>query len=151
MAVAGLRGLALYAGAVAGSRIVSAVIIAVLAAIEQPDSPVRAGDELLVWLPRVVQALATLMPMAFLTGALRGVDGVLVALIYGGCVLLGWAVRKATAPAIGLLVRRAFAPRQQPAMDGDEESEARIQGWNEAWARSLAHLEREQRAGPPAG
>ena len=39
VAVAGLRGLALYAGAVVGSRILSAAIVAVLAGIEQDDSP----------------------------------------------------------------------------------------------------------------
>jgi hypothetical protein len=150
-AVAGLRGLALYAGAVLCSRVLSAVIVAVLAEIEQHDSPLPEAEELLVWLPRVVQAVATVTSIAVLDGVIRTIDGMLATVIYAGCVLLGWAVRKATTPAIARLVERVHRPGEQLAVQRPGVSEARIQEWNHAWTRALEHLERERHAGRSAG
>ena len=150
-AVAGLRGLALFAGAVIASRIVSAVIVAVLAEIETRDRRRADRGELLVWLPRVVQAVATLTSIAVLDGVIRTVDGILATLVYAGCVLLGWTVRKAVTPAIAGLVERLYWHDERLAMDGRGVSDARIREWNAAWTRALEHLDRERRARPPAG
>ena len=151
-AVGGIRGLALFAGAALCSRILSAVIVAVLAEIEQHESsPLREAGELLVWLPRVVQAVATVTSIAGLDGVIRTVDGMLATVIYAGCVLLGWAVRKAATPAITRLVLRVYRRSGQLAVHRPGVREARIQEWNEAWTRALEHLERERQAGRSAG
>ena len=147
-AVAGLRGLVLYAGAVAGSRLVTAAIIAALAEIEHDDRPLPDAGELLVWLPRVVQAVATVTSIAVLDGVIRAVGGMLATVIYAGCVVFGWAARKAATPAIARLVRRVNCHCGQLAVHRPEVSEARIQAWNEAWTRAL---ERERQARRSAG
>jgi hypothetical protein len=144
VAVAGLRGLAVYGGAVVGARMLSGVLVAVLARIEEHDRELPGPDELAVWLARGVQLVVTCGSIASLDGAIRTVDGIVATLIYGGCVLLGWAVRKAVTPAIAWLAKRL-------AMDGRGVSEARIGEWNDAWTRALEHLEHDRRAGPPAG
>jgi hypothetical protein len=144
VAVAGLRGLAVYGSAVVGARMLSSLLVAMLAQIEEHDRELSDPDELAVWLARGVQVMVTCASIALLDGAIRIVDGILATLIYGGCVLLGWAVRKALTPAVVWLVERL-------AMDGRGVSEARIQEWNGAWTRALEHLERERQAQPPAG
>jgi hypothetical protein len=144
VAVAGLRGLALYGSAVIGARILSSVLVALLAEVEEPDRPWSDSDELVVWLARGVQIIATCTSIALLDGAIRTVDGIVATLFYGGCVLLGWAVRRALTPAIAWLAERL-------AIDGRGVSEGRIQEWNDAWTRALEHLERERQAQPPAG
>ena len=108
----------LYAGAVLCSRILSAAIIAVLAEIERHDSPLPDAGELLVWLPRVVQAVATVTSIAVLDGVIRSAGGMLATVIYAGCVLFGWAVRKAATPAIARLVRRVDCHGGQLAVHG---------------------------------
>ena len=150
-AVGGLRGLALYAAAVLCSRILSAAIIAVLAEIEQHDCPLPEAEELLVWLPRVVQAVATLMSIAVLDGLIRTIDGMLATVIYAGCVLQGWTAGKAATPAIAWLVERVHRPGEQLAVQRPGVSEARIQEWNHAWTRALEHVERERQAGRSPG
>jgi hypothetical protein len=144
VAVAGLRGLAVYGSAVVGARILSSVLVVVLAQIEEHDRELSDPDELVVWVARGVQVMVTCASIASLDGVIRTVDGILATLIYGGCVLLGWAVRKALTPAIARLAERL-------AMDGRGVSEARIPEWNDAWTRALEHLERERQARPPAG
>ena len=121
-----------------------------LAEIEQDDSPLPEA-ELLVWLPRVVQAMATVTSIAVLNEAIRSAGGMLATVIYAGCVLFGWAVRKAATPAIARLVRRVDCHGGQLAVHRPGVSEARIQEWNEAWTRALEHLEREQQARRSAG
>jgi len=144
VAVAGLRGLAVYGGAVIGARILSSVLGALLAQIEEHDRELSGPDELAVWLARGVQLVVTCGSIASLDGAIRTVDGIVATLIYGGCVLLGWAVRKALMPAVAWLAERL-------AVGGRGVSEARIGEWNDAWTRALEHLEHDRRAGPPAG
>jgi hypothetical protein len=144
VAVSGLRGLAVFGSAVVGARMLSSVLVAVLAQIEEPDCGSSDSDELALWLARGVQVMVMCASIASLDGVIRTVDGIIATLIYGGCVLLGWAVRKALTPAVVLLVERL-------AMDGRGVSEARIHEWNDAWTRALEHLERERQAQPPAG
>jgi hypothetical protein len=147
VAVGGLRGLVLYAGAVLCSRILTAGILAVVVEIERHDGRLSEAGELLVWLPRVVQAVVTVTSIVVLGGATRTVDEMLATVIYAGCVLLGWAARKAATPAIAALVQRVYRHGEPLAVQGPGVSEARIQGWNDAWTRALDHLDRERQAG----
>jgi hypothetical protein len=144
VAVAGLRGLALYGSAVLGARVLSRVLVAVLAQIEEHDRDLSDPDELALWLARGAQAVVTCASIAWLDGAIKTVDGIIATLIYGGCVLVGWAVRRALTPAIACLAERL-------AIAGRGVSEARIQEWNDAWVTALEHIERERQAQPPAG
>jgi hypothetical protein len=150
-AVAGLRGVAVYGGAVLGARILSSVLVAVLAEIEERDRELSDLDELAMRLPRGVQVVVTCTLVALLDGAIRTVDGVVAVVIYGGCVLLGWAARRALAPVIRWVVERLCRYEHRLAMDGRGVSEPRIREWNDAWTRAIEHLERERRAQPPAG
>jgi hypothetical protein len=142
VAVAGLRGLAVYGSAVLGARLLSRVLVAMLAEIEEHDRELSDPDELALWLARSAQVVVTCTSIAMLDGAIRTVDGIIATLIYGGCVLLGWAVRQVLTPAIEWLAERL-------AIGGRWVSEARIQEWNDAWTRALEHLERERQAQPP--
>ena len=151
VAAGGLRGLAVYGTAVIGARILTGALVAVLADIKEPDRPWPDPGELAVWLPRGVQAVATCLSIVLLDGAIRSASRIIAVLIYGGCVLLGGAVRKAATPAIAWLVDRLWRLDEQLPMDGRGVSDARIREWNAAWTRALEHLERERRAVPPAG
>lgn len=151
VAVGGLRGLAVYGSAVIGARVLSGALVAVLADIDEHDGAIPHLDELVVWPARRVQATTTCMSIAVLDGVIRSAGGIIALLIYGGCVLLGGAVRKAATPAIAWLVDRLWRLDEQLPMDGRGVSDARIREWNAAWTRALEHLERERRAVPPAG
>jgi hypothetical protein len=151
VAVAGLRGLAVYGSAVVGARILSRALAVLLAEIEEHDGPWPDPGELVVWLPRGVQIVATCTSIAVLDEAIRTVDGMLAVVIYGGCVLLGWAARKAVTPAITRVIERLCRSEHRLAMDGRGVSQDRIQEWNDAWTRALAHLEHQRRETPPTG
>jgi hypothetical protein len=144
VAVGELRGLVVYGGAVVGAPILAGVLVAVLAEIEEHERESSDGDERAAGLARGVQLVVTCGSIALLDGAIRTADGIVATLIYGGCVLLGWAVRKAATPAIAWLAERL-------PIDGRGVSETRIQEWNDAWTRALEHLEHERQAQPPAG
>jgi hypothetical protein len=98
-----------------------------------------------------VQAVVTVTSIVVLDGAIRTVDGMLATVIYAGCVLLGWAARKAATPAIAALVERVYRHGEQLGVQGTGVSEARIQGWNDAWTRALDRLDRERQAGRSTG
>jgi hypothetical protein len=151
VAVGGLRGLGVYGSAVIAARVLSSALVAVLADVEEPDRPWCDAGELAVLLPRGVQAVATCLSIAVLDGVIQTVGGILGVPIYAGCVLLGWAVPKAATPAIAWLIDRLCCLDEQPAMDGRGVGEARIREWNDAWTRTLEHLERERRVRPSAG
>jgi hypothetical protein len=144
VSVGGLRGLVVYGGAVVGARILAGVLVALLAEIEEHDRESSDPDELAAGLARGVALVVTCGLIALLDGAIRTADGSVATLIYGGCVVLGWAVRKAATPAIAWLADRL-------PIDGRGVSETRIQEWNDAWTRALEHLEHERQAQPPAG
>ena len=91
--VGGLRGLAVYGGAMVGARILSGMLVALLVEIEEHDRGSSDPDELAVGLARGVQLAVTCGLIALLDGAIRTADGSVATLIYGGCVVLGWAVR----------------------------------------------------------
>jgi hypothetical protein len=150
-AIAGIDGLVVVAGAVLASRILSAVMLVMLSRIEAPDRPWPDAEELGVSLPRVVQAVVTCALIAWLDGTIRTVHGIIATLVYGDCVLLGWAVRTAATPAIVWLVEQCCGHAERSPMDGRGVSEGRIQEWNDAWTRALEHLERARQGGPPAG
>jgi hypothetical protein len=151
LTVGGLRGLAVCGGAVIAARVLSGALVAVLADIDEHEGARPDRDELVVWPARGVQSAATCMSIALLDEEIRTADGIIAVVIYAGCVLVGWAVRKAAMPAIARLLDRLCRLEERLAMDGRGVSKARIRDWNDAWTRALEHIEHERRAAPPAG
>jgi hypothetical protein len=148
--IGGLRGLAVYGSAAVAARVLSGVLVAVLAEIDEHDGARPDLAELVVWPARGVQAAATCLSIALLDGAIRTAGGIVAVLIYGGCVFVGWAVRKAATPVIAWLVDRLCRVDEQVSVAGSGVSDVRIQEWNDAWTRAVEHLEHEREAQPPA-